>query len=163
MFPCRTDSHSWSMMNHHSYKTLIEKKLWWKAKKTTERLWRQVGRNAVRRKEKGLNRETLDLLCQLATTESDRCLIKYSVWKGQSLSAKKEYGFTDLHGKEDKIMNAVQQSPAIREAVMKLASVKHKATLKSLGYALFDDSENSSRLWGQQLRSVGLWQWRVWR
>lgn len=104
-------------------------------------------KTATRRQEKGLNKETLDLLCQLATTESDRCLIKYSVCKSQGLSAKqakKDYGFTDLHGKEDKIMNAVQHSQAIRDAVMKLASVKHKATLKSLGYEIVDDSENSS-------------------
>lgn len=35
----------------------------------------------MKRKEKGLTKEALDVLCQLETTESDRCLIKYSVCK----------------------------------------------------------------------------------
>ena len=41
-------------------------------------------------------------------------------------------------------MNAVEQSQAIRDAVMELAGVKNKATLRSLGYELPDDSENSN-------------------
>ena len=101
----------------------------------------------MNRKEKGLTKEALDLSCQLATSESDRCLIKYSVCKSQGLSAKKaktEYGFNDLHSKGDMIMKAVEQAQAIRDAVMQLASVNNKATLKSLGYELPDDSENSS-------------------
>jgi len=103
--------------------------------------------NAKRKEIKGIDKETLNLLCQLATTESDRCLIKFSVCKSQNLSSKKakeEYGFSDLHGKEDKIVNAVKKSQAIRDAVMKLASVQHKATLISLGYEIPDDTDSSS-------------------
>ena len=40
-------------------------------------------------------------------------------------------------------MKAAEQSQAIREAVMKLASVKNKATLRSLGYELPDSSSDS--------------------
>ena len=96
-------------------------------------------------KEKGLTKEALDVLCQLATTESDRCLIRYSVCKSQALSskrAKKDYGFSDLHAKEDQIMKAIDHARSIRDAVMQLASVKHKATLTSLGYE-FEDSGSS--------------------
>ena len=100
----------------------------------------------LKRKEEGLSKEALDVLCQLAMSESDRCLIKYSVSKSQGLSAKeakKKYGFSDLHRKEDMIMKAAEQSQAIREAVMKLASVKNKATLRSLGHELPDSSSDS--------------------
>ena len=100
----------------------------------------------MKRKEKGLSKEALDVLCQLATSESDRCLIKYSVSKSQGLSAKeakKKYGFSDLHRKEDMIVKAAEQSEAIRDAVMNLASVKNKATLRSLGYELPDSSSDS--------------------
>ena len=86
------------------------------------------------------------MLCQLATSESDRCLIKYSVSKSQGLSAKeakKKYGFSDLHRKEDMITKAAGQSEAIRDAVMKLASVRSKATLRSLGYELPGSSSDS--------------------
>ena len=100
----------------------------------------------LKRKEEGLSKEALDVLCQLATSESDRCLIKYCVSKSQGLSAKeakKKDGFSDLHRKEDMIMKAAEQSQAIREAVMKLASVKNKAILRSLGYELPDSSSDS--------------------
>ena len=40
----------------------------------------------LKRKEEGLSKEALDVLCQLATSESDRCLIKYSVSKSQGPS-----------------------------------------------------------------------------
>lgn len=42
------------------------------------------------------------------------------------------------------VLKAVEQAHAIRDAVMQLANVKNKATLRSLGYELPDDSENSS-------------------
>lgn len=88
----------------------------------------------MNRKEKGLTKEALNVLCQLATSESDRCLIKYSVSKSQGLS---------LHRKEDMIMKAPEQSEAIRHVVMKLASVRKKATLRSLGYELPGSSSDS--------------------
>ena len=89
----------------------------------------------MNRKGKGLTKEALDMLCQLARSESDRCLINYSISKSQSLSAQeatKKYCFTDLHCKEDMIMKAAEQSKDIRDAVMKLASVRNKATLRIL-------------------------------
>ena len=57
-----------------------------------------------------------------------------------------KYGFSDLQRKEDMIMKASEQSEAIRDAVMKLTSVRNKATLRSLGYELpasSSDSEDS--------------------
>ncbi|KAK3705940.1 hypothetical protein QZH41_001256 [Actinostola sp. cb2023] len=101
----------------------------------------------MKRKDKGITKEALDVLCQLATTESDRCLIKYYVCKSQGLSAKKakkDYGFNDLHSKEDMIMKAVEKAQGIRDAVMQLAGVRNKATLRSLGYELPSDDSDIS-------------------
>ncbi|CAB4038738.1 Hypothetical predicted protein [Paramuricea clavata] len=83
--------------------------------------------NSFGKRQKGLTREALDVLCKLASSESDRCLIKYSVCKSQGLSAKaarKNFGFNDFHKKEDDILRAVEQAEVIRQAVMQLASVK---------------------------------------
>lgn len=103
--------------------------------------------NSSQKQGKGLTREALDVLCNLASTESDRCLIKYSVCKSQGLSAKaarKNFGFNDFHEKEDVILRSVEQAQAIRQAVMRLASVKNKSTLRSLGYDVPDDSDTSN-------------------
>ena len=99
------------------------------------------------KQEKGLTREAMDVLCSLASTESDRRLIKYSVCKSQGLSAKaalQKFGFNDFHKKEEDILRAVEEAKTIRQAVMQLASVKNKCTLRSLGYDISDDSDASN-------------------
>lgn len=103
--------------------------------------------SSTQKQEKGLTKEALDVLCCLASTESDRRLIKYSVCKSLGLSAKsarKHFGFNDFHKKEEDILRAVEQAQAIRQAVMQLASVKNKSVLSSLGYDVPDDSDASN-------------------
>jgi len=85
-------------------------------------------------------------LCNLATAESDRLLIKYACCKGQTLSKKQSmalYGFHDFNHQEEKINNAISELKERREAVELLWKVKDKAILQGLGLSLSSDESSS--------------------
>ena len=59
-------------------------------------------------------------LCNLATAEFDRLLIKHACCKGQTFSKKQSislYGFHDFNHQEEKINNAISELNEMREAV----------------------------------------------
>ena len=93
-----------------------------------------------------ISKEMLQDLCNLATAESDRLLIKYACCKGQTLSKKQSialYGFHDFNHQEEKINNAISELKEMREAVELLGKVKDKAILQGLGLSLSSDESSS--------------------
>ena len=94
----------------------------------------------------GISKKMLQDLCNLATAESDRLLVKYAPCKGQTLSKKQSialYGFHEFHHQEEKINNAISEVKEMREAVELLGKVKGKAILQGLGLNLSSDESSS--------------------
>ena len=84
-------------------------------------------------------------LCNLASSESDRLLIKYACCKGQNLSSNdssKIYGFTNFTKQETKINEAISSLREVREAVDMLATVKDKAILEGFGLTISSDEDS---------------------
>ena len=80
-----------------------------------------------------ITKATLNNLCKLATTESDRLLIKYACCKGQNLSsnnASSLYGFSNFHQQESKITNAVNEIKELKEAINALAEIDDNVLLQ---------------------------------
>ena len=66
------------------------------------------------------SKEMLQDLCNLATAQSDKLLIKYACCKGQTLFKKQSialYGFHDFNHQEEKINNAISELKEMHEAV----------------------------------------------
>lgn len=95
----------------------------------------------------GMTKAMLKDLCNLASLESDRLLIKFSCCKGQNLSSNKStaiYGFTDFHKQEAKINEAIRELKEVREAVDMLATVKDKAILQGFGLTISSDEDSET-------------------
>jgi hypothetical protein len=89
-----------------------------------------------------LNREALKALCDLASTEADRKLIRVAATGGMSASqARSTYGINDLHKEREKVAQAVKEYTAIRNTVEELVRVKENAVLESFGVTETSDSE----------------------
>ena len=90
----------------------------------------------------GLNREALQALCNLASTEADRKLIRVATTAGMSASqAETTYGISNLHKEREKVAQAIKEYTAIRSAVDELVRAKEKAVLESFGVTEASDSE----------------------
>ncbi|XP_022809536.1 uncharacterized protein LOC111346511, partial [Stylophora pistillata] len=99
--------------------------------------------------ESGMSREVLKDLCTLASSESDRLLIKYACCKGQNLSKNKArnlYGFSDFHKQESRINSTLEEFKEIRDAVDTLAKVQDKAVLEGFGLTYSDDDSAEDQL-----------------
>ena len=93
-----------------------------------------------------ISRETLKIVCDLASSEKDKKLIKYAVCRSSNMStevAKKTYGISDLTSLKNDVENAVKQALEIRKAVDHLSSVKEACILEELGIYI-DDSKTDS-------------------
>lgn len=91
-----------------------------------------------------LSKEKLKAICDLASSEKDRMLLKHAVCEAQGLSAKeasRKYGVYNLHKLKEHVNQALDQAQEIRSAVNTLAEIEEKATLEALG--IFVDDENS--------------------
>lgn len=89
-----------------------------------------------------LNKKTLKELCNLASSNADKLLIKYVCCEAQNLSmnkAKKLYGFQNFQQQKEKINDALEQMKEIHEVVEELAKVKDETVLKGFGISLDDD------------------------
>ena len=94
--------------------------------------------------ECNMPKESLSLLCSLASSEADRLLIKYTACKSMGLTSKKSkklYGFSDFHRQEEKILDAIEEAHAIRRGITELAQVENAASLRALGILVPDDSD----------------------
>lgn len=93
----------------------------------------------------GLNKEILSGLCQLASSESDRKLIKYAACTSRNISAKEAsgiYGISSYNKLKCEVEGALQKACEIRNDVLELAAVKEKAFLRSLGVDISSNSES---------------------
>ena len=86
------------------------------------------------------------LLCNLASSEFDQALIKYTACKTMGLSAKaarKLYGFEDFNRQEQKILDAAEEAFSIRKTVYELAKAKNIASFRALGISVLEDSDTT--------------------
>lgn len=93
----------------------------------------------------GINKATLDGLCKLASTESDRKLIKYAACAARNLSVKKAshtYGISNYGELRNEVEGALQKACEIRNEVMEIAAVEERAFLKTLGVDVSSSSES---------------------
>lgn len=107
----------------------------------------------------GINKATLSGLCSLASTESDRKLIKYAACASRNLSEKKAsqtYGISNYGALRNEVEGALQKACEIRNEVMQIAAVKERAFLRTLGIALGMQAAVSQSLMILQLRVSGL-------
>lgn len=80
-----------------------------------------------------ISKETLKVICDLASSEKDKRLIKYAVCQSSNISAetaKKTYGISDLKYLKDNVEDAIEQALEIRKAVDLLSSIKEACILE---------------------------------
>lgn len=126
----------YSGMNYLSFSKVVQQFL----------LLRNMGKSD-RNITANMPKESLLLLCNLASSEADRLLIKYTACKSMGLSAKSAktlYGFRDLHKQEERIMDAIETTYVIRKTIAELAKAESTASLNALGIHVPDDSESDS-------------------
>ena len=93
----------------------------------------------------GIKKDTLLPLCKLASTESDRKLIKFAVCEASNYSNKKAGNNLGMQGitKLKEVRNASEEAQSIRQDVADLAMVREKPVLRSLGLYIPCDSDAS--------------------
>lgn len=89
-----------------------------------------------------INKEKLKALCELASSEKDRKLIKYAMCGDFSNKTAKKYGLSDWNRQKDEIESSVERSKEIREAVIELACLEEKTVLRSYGIEIESDNES---------------------
>lgn len=83
----------------------------------------------------GLHKNTLSALCKLATSDKDRCLLKFAACEAAGLTsrqARKVYGISSYKEIERKVQTAITEAVEIRQAVMEIANIEEQALMKSL-------------------------------
>ena len=94
--------------------------------------------------QKGISRENLKMICELASSEKDKKLIRFAATGHLSATmTKKEYGISNMNKEKRDVTEAKEQYKNIKEAVNEVVSVSEKMSLKELGI-LFSDTESSS-------------------
>ena len=93
--------------------------------------------------ETKLNKQTLRSLCELASTESDRKLIRcVATWDMSAKQARKTYAIDDNASKLNRVKQAMAMAKDIQMSVLQLAQLEDIALLKSLG--VLDDFSSES-------------------
>ena len=97
-------------------------------------------------REKLPSRQKINALCELATTETDRLLLKMTACSELSAKeARKRYGVQNLGEKQRKIEETLRRASEIKQTVAELARVKEKALLCTIGFDYeSSDSEDES-------------------
>ena len=88
------------------------------------------------RKASELSKATLSVICDLASSEADKKLIKYTALLSSGVSsaqARKLYAISESTTLKAEVSQALAKASEIQEAVNKLSSVKDKCILESLG------------------------------
>ena len=84
--------------------------------------------------QKGISRENLKILCELASSEKDKKRIRVAATTNFSATrAKKELGISSLVKEREAVAEAVQQYRDIRDAVDEVVSVREGLSLQELG------------------------------
>ena len=111
-------------------------------------LWQSLLKEACIKKQtnnKGLTKEDMKKLLNLAESESERKRLKYAVVKSSGISstkAKAVYGFDDMTSKINDVEKAMEEACAIRQAIEDIANTKEKSILLPLGIS--ESSESGS-------------------
>jgi len=94
---------------------------------------------------KGLAKETMNNLLKLASTESDRKLIKFAVSEASGLSNKKVQQTFGVNASKLKteVREALTAAEEIRKDVADIMAVREEATLRSLGMYEFSSESES--------------------
>ena len=98
-------------------------------------------------KNVSISKKELTNLLYIAKTQSQRELLKYAVVKAAGLSntkAKQMYGINEVKERNKKIEDAMEKAVSIRKSIKKIAHLKDKALLSSLGIDCCSDTESSS-------------------
>lgn len=93
-----------------------------------------------------LTKETMNSLLQIAESDAERKRLKYAVVRATGLSntkAKEKYGFSDIGTTLSQVEQTLDEVSAIHEAIEKIAQVKDKVLLKSLGVPMEMEGESS--------------------
>ena len=91
-----------------------------------------------------LSKQELKGLVYLAESETEKEMLKYVAVKAGGLSntkAKDVYGLDNVQKRKEKLEEALSQSKAIRESIEKIACLKDKALLASIGFQVDSDSD----------------------
>ena len=94
---------------------------------------------------KGLTKEDMKKLLNLAESECERKRLKYAVVKSSGISrtkAKAVYGFNNMTTKIGDVEKAMEEACAIRQAIKDIAKTKEKSVLLPLGIS--ESSESGS-------------------
>ena len=89
-----------------------------------------------------LNNTMLKELCNLASSDTDKLLIKYICCEAQNFSmnkARRFYGFQNFNQQKENINNAIVEMKEIHEVVEELATVKDHAVLRGFGISVEDE------------------------
>jgi hypothetical protein len=94
--------------------------------------------------QKGVSRENLKILCELASSEKDKKIIRVAATTNFSATrAKKELGISSLVKEREAVAEAVQQYRDIRDAVDEVLSIREGLSLQELGI-VFSETETGS-------------------
>ena len=92
----------------------------------------------------GLNKESLRLLCELASTEKDRRLIRVAASQGQSANAaRNSLGISNLTVERERVREAIDEYVEIKNMVNEIAQAKEDVR-NSFGLACSDPDDSSS-------------------
>ncbi len=91
----------------------------------------------------GLNKESLRLLCELASTEKDRRLIRVAASQGQSANAaRNSLGISNLTIERERVQEAIDEYVEIKNMVNEIAQAKEDV-INSFGLARSDPDDSS--------------------
>lgn len=84
----------------------------------------------------GMDRNKIKALLSLATSDRERELIRYSVFKASGLTqtgARKQLGFEQMNTRAEQVEQCIEDAQSIREAIEKLSLLQDKALLAAMG------------------------------
>ena len=94
----------------------------------------------------GMDRDKIKALLGLATSDRERELIRYAVFKTSGLSqtsARKQFGFESMDTRAEQVEKCIETVQGIREAIDKLSLVQDKALLAAMGLKAESSSSES--------------------
>lgn len=103
--------------------------------------------NKDAKKDVIIEKDMLQMLCELASSEKDKRLIKYAVCTSSQLSstsAKNLYGVSDLAVLQRQVAEALDEAQEIRDVVTKIASIEKSVALERIGLVTSDISSESN-------------------
>ena len=91
----------------------------------------------------GMSRESLKVLCELASSEKERRLIRVAASHGQTGNqARKSKGISNLHAERERVKEAVKEYEEIKKAVNEIAQAREGALTSFIPTASSDSSDS---------------------